>query len=120
MTITLISLLKRRAGMTREAFVDHYEMRHRLIGEQVLGGWATRYVRRHLQPVAGDGCDHDYDVILEIDFPDRATMDACFTAMREPATAALIAEDEELLFDRSRSRSYCIDEYRSDLPPVAN
>ena len=119
MTITLVSLLKRRAGMSRAAFVDHYETRHRLIGEQVLGGWATRYVRRHLQPVAGDDCDHDYDVVLEIDFPDRATMDACFAAMRVPETAAMIAADEELLFDRSRSRSYFVDEQRSDLPPVA-
>ena len=119
MTITLVSLLKRRAGMSREAFVDHYETRHRLIGEQVLGGWATCYVRRHLQPVAGDERDHDYDVVLEIDFPDRATMDACFAAMREPAIAAMIAADEELLFDRSRSRSYFVDEHRSDLPPIA-
>jgi len=119
MSITLVSLLKRRPGMSRAAFVNHYETRHRLIGEQVLGGWATRYVRRHLQPVAGDECDHDYDVILEIDFPDRATMDACFAAMRQPATAAMIADDEELLFDRLRSRSYFVDEQRSDLPPVA-
>lgn len=119
MTITLISLLRRRAGMTREAFVDHYENRHRVIGEQVLGGWATRYVRRHLQPVAGDDCDHDYDVVLEIDFPDQATMDDCFAAMRVPATAAMIAEDEELLFDRSRSRSFFVEEHRSDLPPPA-
>ena len=116
MTITLISLLKRRAGMSRTAFVDHYETRHRLIGEQVLGGWATRYVRRHLQPTAGDECDHDYDVILEIDFPDQASMDACFVAMQDPTTAAMIAEDEELLFDRSRSRSYFIEEHHSDLP----
>lgn len=119
MTITLISLLKRRAGMSRAAFVDYYENHHRLIGEQMLGGWATRYVRRHLQPVVGDDCDHGFDVILEIDFPDRATMDACFAAMREPTTAAMIAADEELLFDRSRSRSYFVEEHRSNLPPVA-
>lgn len=118
MTITLVTLLKRRAGMGREEFVAYYESRHRAIGEKVLAGYATRYVRRHLTPIAGDDADHDFDVILEIDFPDEERMAAFFAAVADPATMAMVVEDEERLFDRSRMRSYRIDERRSQLPPV--
>ena len=62
-----------------------------------------------------DGADQpcDADVVMEIDFPDEATRDACFAALSDPATAAMIAEDEERLFDRSRIRSFSVEERAS-------
>ena len=50
MTITVITLLKRREGMSREDFRAYYESNHKLIGEEVLGPYATRYVRRYIAP----------------------------------------------------------------------
>jgi hypothetical protein len=117
MTVTLITLLKRRAGMSKADFIAYYEAHHRLIGEQVLGGYATRYVRRFLVPADGRDDDHDPDVILEIDFPDQQTCDACFAAMADPDITAMIAADEERLFDRSRNRSFTVEQRRSALPP---
>lgn len=119
MTFTVLTLIKRRQGMSKADFIDHYESRHRLIGEKVLGGWATRYERRHLHPVDGADADHDFDVVLEIDFPDRETCDACFAAMADPAIMAEIVEDEERLFDRARMRTYHIESHASPLPPLA-
>lgn len=115
MTITVLTLLKRRHGMSKPDFIAYYESRHRLIGEKVLSGWATRYVRRHLHPLDGQSMDHDYDVVLEIDFPDQQTCDACFAAMADAATMAEIVEDEERLFDRTRIRTYRIEEHASNL-----
>lgn len=117
MTVTLITLLKRRAGMSKADFIAHYEEHHRRIGERVLAGYATRYVRRFLHPEDGTDTLHDPDVVMEIDFPDRATLDAFFVAAAEPAVAAMIAEDEERLFDRSRNRSFTVEERASDMPP---
>lgn len=116
MTVTVLTLLKRREGMTKADFIAYYESRHRVIGEKVLSGWATRYIRRHLHPMDGATMDHDFDVVLEIDFPDQKTCDACFAAMADPAIMAEIAEDEERLFDRSRMRTYRIEEHASVLP----
>ena len=116
--IKLITLLKRRPGMSKADFRAHYENHHRRIGEKVLSGYATRYVRRHLEPIDGETCAFDADVVLEICFPDEATMDACFAAMADPAIAAEIVEDEERLFDRSRIRSYWVEECESVLPAV--
>lgn len=116
MTVTLITLLKRRAGMSKADFIAYYETHHRRIGEEVLSGYATRYVRRFLHPVDGSDQDHDYDVVLEIDFPDQATMDACFTAMQPPAIMDRIVADEARLFDRSRNRVFKVEERESALP----
>lgn len=116
MTVTVLTLLKRREGMSKADFIAYYESRHRLIGEKVLSGWATRYVRRHLHPLDGQTAEHDYDVVLEIDFPDQQTCDACFAAMVDPAVMDEIVADEERLFDRTRMRTYRIEEHASVLP----
>lgn len=115
MTVTVLTLLKRRDGMSKADFIAYYESRHRVIGEKVLSGWATRYVRRHLHPLDGQTLDHDFDVVLEIDFPDQQTCDACFAAMADPAVMDEIVADEERLFDRSRMRTYRIEEHASVL-----
>lgn len=109
MTVTVLTLLKRREGMSKADFIAYYESRHRLIGEKVLKGWATRYQRNHLHPLDEAEAPHDYDVVLEIDFPDQAACDACFAAMADPATMAEIVEDEERLFDRSCMRTYRVE-----------
>jgi hypothetical protein len=117
--VTLITLLKRREGMSKGDFIAYYEAHHRKIGEKVLGGYATRYVRCHLHPTDGVDRHEDADVILEIEFPDQATADACFAAMAEPAIAAEIAEDEARLFDRDRIRTFTVENRASELPPLA-
>ena len=117
MTITLITLLKRRDGMRKEDFIAYYEAHHRLIGEKVLRGYATRYVRRFLSPTDGVDQHEDADVILEIEFPDQPTADACFAAMADETVMAEIIADEEKLFDRSRIRTFTVNEHASEMPP---
>jgi EthD domain len=117
-SVTVITLLKRREGMSKADFIAYYEAHHRRIGEQVLGGYATRYVRRFLTPRFGEDEAFDADVITEVDFPDEATRDACFAAMADPAIMDMIVADEEKLFDRSRIRTFSVEESASTLPPV--
>jgi EthD domain len=115
MTVTIITLLKRREGMSKPDFIAYYEEHHRKIGEKVLTGYANRYVRRFLHPVDGVDLNEDADVVMEIDFPDQATHDACFAAIAEPARMAEIVADEEKLFDRSRIRIFRVEERESVL-----
>lgn len=119
MTVTVLTLLKRRAGMSKADFIAYYEHHHRLIGEKVLGPWAIRYERNHLHPLDESDMEHDFDVAMEIEFADEAAMAACFAALAEPDTRREIVEDEARLFDRSRIRSYPVESRRSDLPPPA-
>lgn len=116
MTVTVITLLKRRAGMSVADFRSYYEGTHRRIGEAVLAPYATRYVRRFLTPSDGIDAACDYDVVMEIDFPDAATRDACVAALGEAETLAMIAEDEDKLFDRERIRTFAVTESASAMP----
>lgn len=115
MTITVITLLKRREGMSKADFIAYYEAHHRKIGERVLGGYATRYIRRYLHPTDGVDAHEDADVVMEIDFPDAATRDACFAAMGDAETMAEIVADEDRLFDRSRIRTFTVEERASNM-----
>lgn len=115
MTITVITLLKRRDGMSKADFIAYYEAHHRLIGEKVLRGYATRYVRRFLHPTDGTDTHEDPDVVMEIDFPDEATRGACFAAMGDEAVMAEIVADEEKLFDRARIRTFTVEKRESIL-----
>ena len=117
MTITIITLLKRRPGMSKADFVAYYETHHRLIGEKVLSGYASRYVRRFLYPTDDQDQLCDADVVMEIDFPDAQRRDACFAALAQPEIAAMISADEERLFDRSRIRTFTVEERHSIMPP---
>ena len=56
------------------------------------------------------------DPALSFIFPDAATRDACFAAMADPATLAAIEADEARLFDRSRIRTFSVEERASQLP----
>ncbi len=115
MTVTILTLLKRREGLSKADFITYYETHHRLIGEKVLRGYATRYVRRFLHSIDGADQISDADVVMEIDFPDAATRDACFAAMAEPSIMAEITQDEARLFDRSRIRTFSVEAHDSDM-----
>ena len=41
--IKVVTLLTRKPGMSREAFIEHYETHHRKIGEKYLSGFAVKY-----------------------------------------------------------------------------
>ncbi len=117
--IRLMTLLKRKAGMSKADFTAYYESHHRVIGEKVLTGYATRYVRHHLHPLDGETLDQDLDVILELEFPDQAAMDAFFASASQPAIAEEIATDEEQLFDRTRLRIFTVEDHESDMSAVS-
>lgn len=116
--IKLVMPMKRKSGMSVAAFREYYENHHRLIGEKYLKGFASRYVRRFTNALpdrSGNLVDPEFDVILEIWYPDEETFSACNARLSEPAIRQEIREDEARLFDTSRMRAYLVDEFESDL-----
>ena len=123
--IKVIGLLKRRPGMSIEAFREYYESTHRRIGEDVLSGYACRYLRRFLDSTspresAPFGAAGDFDVILEIWYPDEATYQTARAHLAQPDIARRIIDDEEQLFDRPRNRFFTVVEAESELPEPAH
>ena len=116
--IKLVMPMRRRPGMTIPEFREYYESKHRLIGEKYLKGYVTKYMRRFVDPLPdrkGELNDPDFDVILEIWYPDQEAFAACGEHLRAPEIAAEIREDEEKLFDMTYMRSYLVEEVVSDI-----
>lgn len=114
-----ITLLKRRAGLSREAFIDYYETHHARIGEKYLRGRATLYVRRYLQtmpdPRTGQVVEPAHDVATEVWYADRAAFEATMAVLLQPEAQAEIVADEERLFDRAQMVFLLVDERESAL-----
>ena len=116
--VKLVMPMRRRQGMSVADFRRYYEGHHRLLGERYLAGYASRYLRRFLEPLpARDGTltEPEYDVILEIWYPDMETFEACGRHLAQPDIAKEIREDEERLFDLKFMRSYLVEEHESDM-----
>ena len=117
--IKVVTLLTRKPGMSREAFIEHYETHHRKIGEKYLSGFATKYQRRYMQSAGfreQDGDAPPFDVLMEIWFPDQPAMDAAMALIASESAQEEIVADEERLFDRDLIRSYTVEEYESEMP----
>jgi hypothetical protein len=109
----LLLLLKRRRGMSREAFRDYYENRHVPLAMKYMTG-PTRYVRRYLEPSPAMP-EPDFDVVTELWFADRETLDMVVLAMAKNLMPPDVIADEEMLFDRAASRAYAVSECETEL-----
>jgi hypothetical protein len=53
----------------------------------------------------------DFDVTTELGFPDRAALFVWLAQLAEPGVGEQVAADEEKFLDRSRTRTYVVDEH---------
>ncbi len=108
--------IKRKPGMSTEDFIHHYENSHAPLGLAKVPN-IKKYVRHYLSPYGNDVYLQDsgfaYDVVTELGFDDRADFERGMTYLTEPNTAALIAEDEGKLFDRSSIRFMLVEDRKS-------
>lgn len=102
-----VGLLKRKDGVTREAFVDHYENVHvpLVVGlcPQILS-----YRRNYLDSASAAALG--FDVITEFLFADRAAFEGFGARCAEPEVAAVLAADVADLFDGAATRMMVVDE----------
>jgi len=117
--VTVVTLLKRKPGMSREAFIEYYESRHAVLATKVVPGLVD-YRRMYIDPdhmaFGMPSASSGYDVITVLVFADAAAYQNAFHALSDPEIAQQIAEDEEHLFDRSCIRAWVVDHRRSLLP----
>ncbi len=113
--IKRILLIKRKAGTTHEQFRDYYETSHSQLALRLLGDLMLDYRRNYVQPADPSGSGNprpgiDHDVVTELWFKDRATMEAFYARVRRPEISAQIAADEEKFMDRPAMRQAGVDE----------
>ena len=117
--IKMVTLLKRKPGMSMDEFINYYETKHSKIGEKYLASHAIRYVRRYLRPlpesIIPTPMEQYYDVVMEIWFPDYSALSSTFAVLMKPEVQKEIIEDESKLFDRSKIHVYLVEEHESKL-----
>jgi hypothetical protein len=117
-TYKILMFLKRRPGMSVEAFRDYYENRHAKLCEKYTTG-VQRYMRRFLDPLpdaaTGKTEDLPFDVITELWFEDETVFQATVRYLSTSVMPEEVVEDEKNLFDRAKSRIATAVELESQL-----
>jgi hypothetical protein len=112
----ILLMMKRKPGMSVEAFRDYYETRHAPFCAQ----WSnpkSRYFRRYLdpQPHPETGMNElPFDVITELWFEEQADRDRTLAYLTSSVMPDAVIEDEKNLFDRSSFRIVTVTEYETD------
>jgi hypothetical protein len=117
----VVCLLKRREGLSFEAFKDYYENNHtKIFAEFLRTPGVRRYVRRYLtplsNPVSGATGASGFDVIMEVWIDDEQLYQGFIRGNMDPKVRDIVIADEEKLFDRSQMFFHVVDEYDSLLP----
>ena len=113
----ILLFMKRKPGMTMEAFRDYYENHHvpLALGH---GGGLDRYVRRYLTPLpqaeSGTCEELPYDVVTELWFEDEGVFKATVEYLSTSVMAPEVVADEENLFHRPTMRMALVTECETD------
>jgi len=114
----ILLFMKRRPGMTFEAFQDYYENRHAPLCEKYASG-ISRYVRRfltpHPNPETGETGELEFDVITELWFDDETIFRRTVEYLATSIMPDEVVEDEKRLFDRAKTRMATVIERESRL-----
>ncbi|MFC1825459.1 EthD domain-containing protein [Thermodesulfobacteriota bacterium] len=107
--ITLILLMKRKRGMSKEQFRHHYETSHVALAKKYLGHLFFDYRRHYVKTTSGladDGVtmakkmDGAYDAITNIVFRDKDALDEFMRICSLPDVNSILSADEERFLDR--------------------
>lgn len=112
-------MLRKRADISREAFMDYYTNRHVPFVHGLLPRGAAIHRRNFVVPAepapmemganADTGTREDPDVISEVFYEDLASAQAAARAMSDPAIRAQIEEDERRFLMPGSLRSYVVE-----------
>jgi hypothetical protein len=114
----LVILLKKKSGMSFEAFQNYYENNHSKLIRLIPR--VQRYFRRYLHPLVEHPMNTvdesaEFTVITELWFKTRADLDFAMARCADPYVFKTLEEDEQNLFDRSKTRINVVEERVSDL-----
>jgi EthD domain len=103
----ILLFMKRRPGMSVEAFQDYYENHHAPLCVKYASGmkrYERRFLTPHPNPETGATEELAFDVITELWFDDETTFRNTVTYLSTSKMPEAVVEDEKRLFDRSKTR----------------
>ena len=123
--IKVVTMLKRKNGMTREEFRDFYENNHaKLFVKYLTHPSIVRYARRYVTPIpdaiTSELRDTSFNSLTEVWLNDRELYESWTSgAMMGEEFRTFVAQEEEYLFDRDQIFVCVVEEVDSVLPHSA-
>jgi uncharacterized protein (TIGR02118 family) len=114
----ILLFMKRRPGMSMQAFEDYYENHHVPLAMKYsssIARYVRRYITAHPNPETGATDELQYDVITELWFDDEATFRGTLNYLSTSVMPDEIVEDEKQLFHRPTMRIATVVERESDM-----
>ena len=105
--IKMVSLIRRKPGLSREEFVKHYEEVHAPLALKCFPTF-KRYVRNHIIIPAG-GEEPEFDCITELWYDDMQGHQAVIDFYQSEAGQP-IRDDEVAFMDNSKTMSFFVEE----------
>jgi uncharacterized protein (TIGR02118 family) len=109
----VLLFVKRKPGLTAQAFKDRYESGHVPLAIRELP-YLRRYQRNFVVHAEGRP-EPDFDAVTELWFDDQEAWNATCARARDPNIARILTEDEAEFMDRSSMRIVIVDERTSDV-----
>lgn len=117
----ILLFMKRRPGMSIEAFRDYYENHHVplcLKYSTAVTRYTRRYLEPHRNPDTGDDSELPYDVLTELWFDNEETWRGTVAYLETSVMSDEIVNDEKNLFDRPTMRMATVVECETDMDEV--
>lgn len=109
--ITFVLMLKRKSGLTKEQFKEHYESSHVALAKKHVGHLFKDYLRNYINTTTfadasgyafTESQNGAYDSITTMVFENEAAFAECFRILNQPEVKAAFQADEEKFMDRSK------------------
>jgi hypothetical protein len=106
--LKVMAFLVKKPEISLPELIDYYENHHVPLILSLAPAPAN-YKRNFITGPRPDGRRDDVDIITELTFSDRAAYRSWVSTMYAPGSG--VAEDEEKFLDRTRTRSYIVEEH---------
>ncbi len=117
--LKIVMLLRKRADLTREQFIDYYDNHHVHFMHDMLGTGAAVHRRNFVVPGTASPPDaRDCDVICELFYEDAATAAKTMQALQDPEIRRRMQEDEDRFIERGSIRRFVVEVHETVFRPL--
>ena len=115
----ILCMLKKKPGMSREAFIKRYEEGHVPLIKETIPFY-DQYRRSYIiddealntaHAINMAPIERDFDVFTEMWFDTRENYEKMLAALADPVIGGRITEDERDFLDRDKMMMYMLEEY---------
>lgn len=122
----IIMLIKKKPGISREAFMDYYDNRHVPLMHKLLSKGAAVHRRNYVIPNVADigsadnldASGDDYDVICEVFYEDLATAQSVMKDFEDEDIRRQTEEDEAQFQLRGSIKRYVVEVHETVFRPL--